>query len=59
MTEFIEQRQQQLIELCREYHVKTLELFGSAAAGTFNASTSDFDFLVDFLPLSPSAHSKA
>jgi predicted nucleotidyltransferase len=28
-----------------------LELFGSAADGTFEPSRSDLDFLVDFLPL--------
>ena len=29
---------------------QTLELFGSAADGTFDAEVSDVDFLVEFLP---------
>ena len=59
MTELLEQRRPELTELCRRHHVQTLEVFGSAADGTFDSSRSDLDFLVDFLPLPPSAHSKA
>jgi predicted nucleotidyltransferase len=59
MTELLERGRPELIELCRRHHVKTLELFGSAAAGTFDPRQSDLDFLVDFLPMPPSAHSKA
>ena len=40
----------ELAVLCRIHHVKTLELFGSAADGTFDAARSDLDFLLDFLP---------
>jgi predicted nucleotidyltransferase len=36
-----------------------LEVFGSASDGAFDAERSDLDFLVDFLPMSPSAHSQA
>jgi uncharacterized protein len=42
----------QIQELCRKYHVRKLELFGSATNGNFNAE-SDVDFLVDFEPLKP------
>jgi predicted nucleotidyltransferase len=59
MTDLVEQRRPELIELCRRHHVKTLEIFGSAAAGSFNPLDSDLDFLVDFVPLPPSGHSKA
>ena len=59
MTDFIEQHRRQLIELCERHHVKTLELFGSAADGSFDSSRSDVDFLVDFQPMPPSSHSKA
>ncbi|MCL5996211.1 MAG: nucleotidyltransferase domain-containing protein, partial [Chloroflexi bacterium] len=38
-------------ELCRRYHVKTLEAFGSAVAGGFDPATSDLDFLVQFDPI--------
>jgi predicted nucleotidyltransferase len=33
---------------CRRFGVEKLELFGSAAAGTFLESASDLDFLVTF-----------
>jgi predicted nucleotidyltransferase len=59
MTELIEQRRTELTELCRRHQVKRLELFGSAADDTFDPRSSDLDFLVDFLPLPPSAHSRA
>ena len=53
MIPLIEQRRSELEELCRRYHVKTLELFGSAADGVWDPMTSDLDFLVDFQPLGP------
>ena len=53
MIDLIERRRSELEELCRRYHVKTLEVFGSAADGTFDAARSDLDFLVEFLPLGP------
>jgi predicted nucleotidyltransferase len=56
MIHLIDQRRAELGELCRRYQVKTLELFGSAADGTFDAGRSDLDFLVEFLPeAAPSA----
>ena len=44
----VESKQAELVELCREYRVRKLELFGSAANGRFNPETSDLDFLVEF-----------
>jgi uncharacterized protein len=40
---------QQIIEVCKKYQISELSLFGSQVRGDFN-ETSDFDFLVDFLP---------
>lgn len=34
-------------KLCREYGIKKLDVFGSAATGEFNSETSDIDFIVD------------
>ena len=34
--------------LCKRYHVRRLELFGSAARGGFDPLSSDLDFLVEF-----------
>jgi uncharacterized protein len=50
MIDLIEQNRAALEDLCRRYHVRTLELFGSAADGTFDLARSDLDFLVEFLP---------
>lgn len=40
-------------ELCRRFNVARLEVFGSAAHGSFDPSRSDLDFLVEFQPLDP------
>src|SRR3954463_473792 len=50
MIELIEQHRAELEALCRKHGVKTLELFGSAADGTFDPARSDLDFLVEFEP---------
>jgi uncharacterized protein len=50
MIDLIEHHRPELATLCRRFHVKRLELFGSAAEGTFDAASSDLDFLVEFLP---------
>lgn len=46
-------------KLCAYHRVARLEVFGSAADGTFNAASSDLDFLVTFQPLAPSARADA
>lgn len=47
----ITDKKAKLIELCRQYDVARLEVFGSAARGTdFHPQTSDADFLVEFEP---------
>lgn len=40
----------ELASLCRRFHVRRLELFGSAAAGHLKPE-SDLDFIVEFEPL--------
>lgn len=37
-----------IVALCRQYGVLRLDLFGSAATGTFDPETSDFDFIATF-----------
>ena len=45
----IADKRDELAELCRQYDVARLEVFGSAARGTdFDPETSDADFLVEF-----------
>jgi predicted nucleotidyltransferase len=48
MISLIEKKRHRLNQLCREYSVARLELFGSAANGRFNPARSDLDFLVEF-----------
>ena len=50
MIDLIAQHRAELDALCRQYLVKTLEVFGSAADGTFDPARSDLDFVVEFLP---------
>lgn len=38
----------ELAQLCRKFHIRRLELFGSAVGGGFNPECSDLDFLVEF-----------
>ncbi len=46
-------------ELCRGFHVRRLELFGSAAAGVARPGESDLDFLVEFDRLPPGEYADA
>lgn len=46
----IELNLKQIIDLCRQYKVKTLAVFGSILTDRFN-NDSDVDLLVDFEPL--------
>jgi predicted nucleotidyltransferase len=59
MIREVEQQAKVIEGLCRRYHVRRLELFGSAVSGAFNASTSDLDFLVEFEELQPGAYADA
>ncbi len=57
MNAIIRDKTGKLAELCGKYHVKRLELFGSAATeGAFNPDVSDIDFIVEFGPCSPEEH---
>ena len=46
-------RRAELAPLCRRFHVRTLDLIGSAARGTFDPERSDLDFVVTFEDLPP------
>lgn len=50
MIDLIERHRSEIDELCKTYRVKRLELFGSAADGTWDPARSDVDFLLEFLP---------
>lgn len=53
MIPLIAQHQHEITALCERYGVVRLELFGSAAKGTFNPETSDLDFVVAFADYGP------
>ena len=48
MIDVVEQHRDEIRALCREYGVRRLDLFGSAATGAFDAATSDLDFVATF-----------
>jgi predicted nucleotidyltransferase len=48
MIEEIALHQEELRALCRRFHVRRLDLFGSAARGDFDPDRSDLDFVVEF-----------
>ncbi len=57
MDRLIEDKREKLNQLCSNYRVQSLELFGSAATSQqFDTQNSDLDFLVEFLPLQAGEH---
>lgn len=59
MVDLIQERKEELVEICSRFHVLSLALFGSAARADFQQETSDLDFLVEFFPLKPQEHAHA
>jgi len=53
MTSIVQEHREAVEQLCRQFRVRRLELFGSAAGRTFDPKTSDLDLLVDFEDLEP------
>ena len=54
--EFLSKRRREVESLCIAYAVRRLRVFGSAARGTWDPATSDFDFVVEFNAVPPSMH---
>ena len=59
MIPAIETRADELRRLCRQYGVRRLDLFGSAATGPYDPEESDLDFLVEFQPEALDAYADA
>jgi predicted nucleotidyltransferase len=55
MIDDIARHRQELKALCRRFHVRRLDLFGSAARGDFERDRSDIDLLVEFDRQNPDA----
>lgn len=53
MIDLIRTNQQTIEGLCRQFGVRKLEIFGSAARGDFDPATSDLDFVIEFLDYGP------
>lgn len=56
MVAIIDKNKPRILELCREFGVKRLELFGSATNSSFDSTRSDIDLLVEFEPSKPAEH---
>ena len=52
----VARHQAELGQLCRQYAVRRLDLFGSAASGRDRPGESDLDFLVEFDPLAAGSY---
>ena len=51
MVDAVSRHKEAIAALCGAYHVKRLDVFGSAASGTdFDPARSDVDFVVEFEP---------
>jgi predicted nucleotidyltransferase len=48
MIDPLEGKHEAIAALCRDYGVLRLDVFGSAAKGTFDPETSDLDFIASF-----------
>ena len=59
IVKLVEQERTTIAEFCRRHRVRRLEVFGSAADGTFNPESSDLDFLVEYFPLTPGEYYEA
>lgn len=49
IPEVLQKSKRRISEICRNYKIRELSLFGSQVRGSFSAN-SDFDFLVEFEP---------
>ena len=56
MNRIIQEKFKEMVDLCKNRGVRRLALFGSAATGSFDRSSSDLDLLVQFKPMSPVQH---
>ena len=48
MIDVVTRHLDEIAALCRQFGVRRLDLFGSAAAGAFDQVTSDLDFVATF-----------
>jgi uncharacterized protein len=58
MISLVAKKRNELAALCRQFKVRRLDLFGSAAKESFNEASSDLDFLVSFSAQEPDEYSR-
>ena len=58
MIALVEHHRAALAALCRRFSVRRLDVFGSAAKGTFDPEQSDLDFLVTLEARSPGEYAE-
>ena len=51
MLDLIDKHLSEIRQLCSQFNVSRLELFGSSLTETFDPDSSDIDLLVEFKPL--------
>jgi predicted nucleotidyltransferase len=56
--EQITDRRREIADLCRQYHVRRLAIFGSALRRDFDPERSDIDLLVEFEPLATNQYAE-
>ena len=59
MNTIVAEHQTELIQLCRQFQVRQLELFGSALGDAYDPERSDLDFLVEFKALPDGGYATA
>jgi predicted nucleotidyltransferase len=60
MIDHVKNHNEDIANLCKQFNVKSLELFGSALnKEDFDPQNSDIDFLVEFEPMDAVRHAKA
>ncbi len=58
MESIVQEKAAEVAEICKRRSVRRLALFGSAASGSFDPTSSDFDFLVELHPTTPAQHAE-
>jgi len=59
LPDLIERHRSEIQRLSERHHVASLALFGSAATGELDTSSSDLDFVVRFAEMPASQHADA
>ncbi len=56
MISLLEQKQKEMVVLCRTFRVLRLDVFGSVTNQRLDPTHSDIDFVVEFLSCDPKTH---